>query len=664
MREYQRGESIGGEFEVLEVFGGRNRSGMGVVYLVRNRDVPFPFVLKTSQSLNDDTTKKRFAAEAHAWVRAGAHANIVQAYWVREITDQIFIAAEYVKKDSEGRNVLTDFISAGRLRLETVVSWSIQFCSGMNYAHSKGVLVHRDIKPDNLMIDPNWILKVTDFGLAKSIAADSRPRERGWAGSLKKRFWGEGGAEAAASVGSTQAGTGFGTLPYMAPEQFLDASSVDLRADIYSFGVILYQMASGNRYPYRIHLDCPDPSYEYFRAHSGQSPIPLKSPLDPIIRRCLQKRVGQRYPGYDALLSDLKDLARLHGITVPEEETISRQDEELYAQAQSYVALGDKERAHRTISAYVSKYPERACGWVEKGRIHYERAEYLDGVEATRHALCLNPYNSHAWNNLGIGLNHTGASLNEIQTAFENALSFDPCNTAAMMNLVGPLVDHGRYEEAAKLTTKAMKLRPERSLIIKKAESLLQVCIEARTFPACVTLLDGWTEARPRDKDAWHNRGLFALQRRDLDQAITCFTRVRELSPDDNFAVTQLAKLYFEKMKGRECLECCNTLLERQHETLLAVTLRARAISFMGGYERAVHSLQPYLEANPRNDTLWTALAMIHEHEERFESAIEAFRRARLILEYAKRVEDVKFVEEGIRRCMEALSSSRRKSTT
>ena len=106
---------------------------------------------------------------AHAWIKAGAHVNIVQAHWVREIANQLFVAAEYISPDEDGRNNLTHFINQGRLRTEIVLLWAAQFCYGMDYAKSKGVLAHRDIKPDNLMIDKTGTLKITDFGLAKSI---------------------------------------------------------------------------------------------------------------------------------------------------------------------------------------------------------------------------------------------------------------------------------------------------------------------------------------------------------------------------------------------------------------------------------------------------------------------------------------------------------------
>ena len=85
MRQYSPGEQIGGEYAVLDVFGGEGESGMGVVYLVDHREAPKPFVLKTYQNILDEESEKQFVAEAHAWVNAGANNHIVQAYWVRKI---------------------------------------------------------------------------------------------------------------------------------------------------------------------------------------------------------------------------------------------------------------------------------------------------------------------------------------------------------------------------------------------------------------------------------------------------------------------------------------------------------------------------------------------------------------------------------------------------
>ena len=644
MQQYKPGDRIGGEYTVLKVFGGENQSGMGVVYLVQSREIPKPIVLKTFQRALSRDAKRKFVSEAHAWLKAGAHPNVVQAYWVREIAGQVFVAADYVEPDEEGRNNLTQYLSAGQLRPEIVFLWAAQFCHGMDYARSRGVLAHRDIKPDNLMIDGSASLKVTDFGLAKSIDSDATSQQRSW--------WLFGRKQPVETVSKTVTGSAMGTLPYMAPEQFIEAKSADHRADIYSFGIILYQMVAGNRYPYLIRSDAPDAAAEFFRAHTNQTPLPVESPLMPVISRCLQKAPNRRYATYDAFLGDLSSVARGLQIKLPKVVHVAKEDEELYAQAQSYVALGDKDRALRAIDEYVSKYAPNECGWTEKGRIHFERGEYGQALIATKRSLEINPYNTHAWNNLGILLNRTSAPIAEVKNAFANALRFDPDNTAAMMNLIGPLVLHDEFSEAATLTARALKLRPDKPLVLDKAEALLKEVLDERHVEAAETLLSGWTEARPRDADAWHNLGLISLDKGSPDRAIQCFKRVHELSPQDSFAIVQLAKLCYQRKKARDCLDYCNKLLQRGYEPLLAVGLKARVLNFIGGYEQALDFLQPYLDHNPGNDALWVVLSEIHEYRDNYDAAIKALQGAKRLLERSTREhreDNLRFVDEKLR---------------
>ena len=290
MRQYKVGDQIGGEFTVLGIFGGENQSGMGVVYLVDNRELPRPIVLKTYQRNLDADASRRFVWEARAWINAGAHANIVQAHSVREIAGQLFVAAEYVEPDDEGRNNLTHFLNSNQMQLGTILTWATQFCHGMDYARSRGVFAHHDIKPDNLMISRTGSLKITDFGLAKSVDLDT------FLQSKERQF-----SEREKIISNTAAGSAIGTLPYMAPEQFVNAKGVDHRSDIYSFGIVLYQMATGNRYPYRVNDGAPEVVAEFFRVHATQAAQIVESPLMPIISACLQKEPNRRYQTYDAL---------------------------------------------------------------------------------------------------------------------------------------------------------------------------------------------------------------------------------------------------------------------------------------------------------------------------------------------------------------------------
>ena len=605
---------------------------------------PEAIVLKTFQHAVGEGARHRFMSEAAAWIKAGVHANIVQAYWVRDIAGQLFVAAEYIEPDEEDRNSLAHFLNLGQLPLETILLWSTQFCRGMSYARSKGLHAHRDDKPDNLMIDATGTLKITDFGLAKLIDSDT---------ALTNQASMLGSGPTSGSAGSTHTGSMLGTLPYMAPEQFVDAKAVDYRGDIYSFGIVLYQIVTGNRYPYSIRSDAVDIAYEYFQAHSEQMPLRVASPLAPIIDRCLEKRPRRRYATYDALLAELTSLAGSLGIRLPKVVDVAKEDEEIYAQAQSYVALGDSDRALAAIDKYVSRYPNNDCGWTEKGRIHLERDEYQQGLTATRRSLEVNPYNTHAWNNLGILLNRTQAPITEVKTAYANALHVDPYNTASMMNLVGPLVLHKEYSEAAALTARALTLRPDKPLILQKAQALVKELIGEGHIAAAEVLLRSWTGARPSDVDAWHNLGLISLDQAKLDQAIECFGRVHQFSPEDNFSILQLAKLYFKKQKGRECLDYCNRLLEREYEPLAAVSLKARVLNYMGWYDAALKFLRPYIDQNLGNDALWVVLSEIYEYRDDYGSALAALQNAKRLLEGGSgehRADNLEFIDQKIQK--------------
>jgi serine/threonine protein kinase len=128
-REYRKGEHIAGEYRVLSVFGGKGRSGQGVVYLVDSPGAPLPFVLKTFQ-FNGPDAKTRFIKEAESWVSLGFHPNLVPAYWVRGLDGQLFVAAEFISSDAEGRATLTDYIADGPQPLSTICIWAAQFCDG------------------------------------------------------------------------------------------------------------------------------------------------------------------------------------------------------------------------------------------------------------------------------------------------------------------------------------------------------------------------------------------------------------------------------------------------------------------------------------------------------------------------------------------------------
>jgi serine/threonine protein kinase len=489
-KQYQPGDDIGGEFRVQAVFGGEHQSGMGVVYLATNREIPFPVVLKTFQDNLSEAQEQRFMVEARAWISAGAHPHLVQAYWVREIASQLFVAAEYIAADMSGRNTLAHYITGAPIGIENIVRWAIQFCLGMEYAQSRGIVAHRDIKPANLMINPAGDLKVTDFGLSKVRNDDlGIGLTGGRSASLHQngQRW-----------SLTRAGSAIGTPPFMAPEQY-GAGAVNHRSDIYAFGITMYLLLTGGVYPYDIQDGAAPGIDVFYDAHQRLAPRPVRSVLWPLIEKCLSKNPARRYASYDALLDALRAVANENGIVITTYRHEVREDEELYAQAQSLVALGDSNGSLKAINEYVAIFPDRFCGWTEKGNIHLERREYMDSRSASVRSLALNPTNSHAWNNYGVALTRLSASLDEIKDAFDRALRCDPLNTGAMLNLVGPLMDGDDPIGAATVLAQAIQIAPNKPLIMDKAGALLRACFDGNYIHAADVLLTGWVVARPLD---------------------------------------------------------------------------------------------------------------------------------------------------------------------
>jgi eukaryotic-like serine/threonine-protein kinase len=257
-------------YKILEKLG---EGGMGVVYKAHDtkldRDVALKFLPHYLTS--DPVEKERFYHEARA-AAALTHQNVAVVYEIGEHDGQIFIAMEYV----EGKT-LKQSLEQNPPPIKLVLDIAIQVCDGLAAAHEKGI-VHRDIKSDNIIVTPKGQAKITDFGLAK----------------LR-------GATKLTKVGST-----LGTAAYMSPEQ-AQGEEVDNRSDIFSFGVVLYQLLTG-RLPFRGEHHA---ALLYSLINEQPQPIArfnekVTPEIEHIVSKALEKDRDDRYQHVDDLLSDLR----------------------------------------------------------------------------------------------------------------------------------------------------------------------------------------------------------------------------------------------------------------------------------------------------------------------------------------------------------------------
>jgi serine/threonine-protein kinase len=267
------------DFGRYELLGELGRGGMGVVYKARQKDLDRLVALKMilASHLASEEQVRRFYAEAKA--AAGLHhPHILQIYEVGEVHGQHYFAMEYV----EGKS-LADVLREGPLPSATAVSCLAAVARGVAHLHARGI-VHRDVKPSNILLDRQDRPFLTDFGLVKRVASESH---------------------------LTNTGAIVGTPSYMAPEQAAGRADVGPLCDVYSLGAVLYELLTG-RPPFR----GENPMDTLVQVLESEATLPtqvrpgIPRELELICLKCLEKTPANRYPSAEALADDLERFVR------------------------------------------------------------------------------------------------------------------------------------------------------------------------------------------------------------------------------------------------------------------------------------------------------------------------------------------------------------------
>jgi serine/threonine-protein kinase len=265
------GETIAGRYEVEELVG---HGGMSSVYKARDALLERHVALKIlhEQYSADDGFVERFKREARS-VAQLQHPNIVTVIDRGEENGRQFIVFEYI----EGENLKEHVVRNGRLDVREALEIALEVARGLAFAHDQG-LVHRDVKPQNILLNGDGRAKVTDFGIARTVDVD----------------------------GMTQTGTVLGTSNYIAPEQ-ASGNRVDAHSDVYALGVVLYELLAGEvPFPGESfvavamkHVHEPAPNLLDVR---GDVPLRVAAAVD----RALEKDPEQRFPTMDAFAAELE----------------------------------------------------------------------------------------------------------------------------------------------------------------------------------------------------------------------------------------------------------------------------------------------------------------------------------------------------------------------
>ncbi len=284
---------VGQALKHYRLEAGVGQGGMGVVYRALDTRLQRPVALKLlSRELTADPERsKRFILEARAAARI-SHPTIAQVYDVDEVDGSVFIAMELV----EGRTV-RDLIRTRELDLLGAIDVALQIAQGLAKAHTMGI-VHRDIKPANVILTHDGHVKILDFGLAKLIDSGDATTQTNPAHSDLS------------TMTQTQVGAVKGTPAYMSPEQ-IKGLPVDARSDLFSLGVMMFEMATGEVPFHRSTLMETMHAVAFDDTPSLLSRKPsLPTDLQRIVSRCLRKLPTDRYQEARELIQDLRALRR------------------------------------------------------------------------------------------------------------------------------------------------------------------------------------------------------------------------------------------------------------------------------------------------------------------------------------------------------------------
>jgi len=580
------------------------QGGMGQVWRARDTTLEREVALKVlpPQHIDDPERKDRLFREAKS-ASALNHPNIVTIYEINCDQGIDFIAMEYVVGET-----LAALIHRGALTVDAAIRLAVQIADGVGRAHRAGI-VHRDLKPGNVMVTTEGLVKVLDFGLAKAWGPPKAPQP----GDVTR-------------LASTQVGTTVGTVGYMSPEQAI-GDAVDARSDVFSFGVVLYQMLAGEL-PF-----AADTQVEMLRKLHFQDPPPLvairtevPAVVEAIVTKALAKNPSDRYASCTEIAAALRQVvagtvsrdsmlqtaiqpgATTHRAALPQSErTMTRLTSRavisvlvltLIVGATYAVwrlndagggtdttpanAVSDPVELSRQAAALLARYDKD--GNVDRAIANLERALNADPQYATAHAYLSEAYIRKR------GTNPDPQFLNLAREAARRAAELGPDLAAAHLAAGRVALESGARTEATTAYRRAADLDPANPL---PHVGLGMILAAERRYDEAEQELKRGIELGGDDFRPRIELGQFYFTRARYEDAVTAWEAVRRLTPDNVNVLRNLSAAYY----------------------------------FLGRPDEAASSLQRALEVRP-SGSIYTNLGTIRFFQGRYNDAVAAFEKA------------------------------------
>ncbi len=553
-------EEIAPHFPQLEVLACLGRGGMGVVYKARQKSLDRLVALKilAPERERDPQFAERFAREAQALAKL-SHPHIVTVHDFGQADGLFYLLMEYV----DGVN-LRQLLRARRLEPKEALAIVPPICDALQYAHDHAV-VHRDIKPENLLLDKAGQVKIADFGIARMLGGSGTPDEE----------------------------QGVGTPHYMAPEQHTAPQVADHRADIYSLGVVLYEMLTGELPAAQLELP------------SRQVRIDVR--LDEIVLRALDREPELRFQKAEQMKTAIETLTtagqEMGADAAPSE---SRPDRSWLPELRGIRAMSVKTPIATmlgvllvaAILGIIYKFGDRFAGVspsapnstfvqaARRGLGAFKSADYNQAIVAFDELIRLDPNHSeaHRWRG--------DASLNQLEydralSEYAEAIRLDPNNGMAHCGRGAASTVKGEAGQALASFDAAIRLDPR---------------IAGLTFyKRFRAVADALPRKAPNQTFAEvAARGLEAFDRAEYDQAIVAFDELIRLDPNHSEAHRWRGDGLLNKREVDEALSEYDEAIRLDPKNGMAHWGRGAASTEKGEFDRAIASLDAAIRLDPQ----------------------------------------------------------------
>jgi len=635
---YSRGDRIGGRFLVHEMLQG----GMGEVYLCLDLKVMAPIALKTFQQrfLTNKEVRQRFEQEAYTWVSLGRHPHIVRCFYLDDAIDicdsRPFLRLEWIAGE-EGRSAdLRSWLRRGPLSPKQALQLAIDICRGLEYAGRKVPgLVHRDLKPDNVLVVQQGIAKITDFGLAKLIqdaqmlTPSARSEGLGHMVGVGEEVLGS----APFHHKLTNVGGVVGTPSYMAPEQWR-GEEVDARTDLYALGCILYEMLTG-RPAFRAatleglrhaHLAGIPPSLPELEGGTDST-----ASIGKLVVWCLSREVDDRPGSASILLTTLEEVYEeafgSRWRRLPEEEAFTMVD--YTNQANTYHRLQCYEEALRDYGKAIELDPNDSRVYTNRGNTYQSLQRYEEALRDCDRAIELDPHDPKVYNNRGIindALKRHEEALRDLDKAvkldasftqayynrgvsykmlqrfkdalgdFGTAIALEPGFVLAYIARGNTLDSLQRYEEAIRDFDRAVELDPN-SANAYFARGV--ACHRLGRYAEALNDFGESLEIKPNDADAYAYRGATLATIQRYVEALSDFNKVIDLLPYDSMAHYNRGGIYYRLQCYEEALRDYDRAIELEPGHRDSYRDRANTFLRLRRYEEARRDYDRAIELGP-----------------------------------------------------------------